>query len=128
MVISCINSLYIIETPESRQARLQHDRQRHQQQREVNPDIPLFEQAAVHSKMRNFHLKLMSLEFVKCTTCLEQFPDLATSTDRTECARCGRDKHIPKLYSASNNMSPGPVPSQLQVHVFGMCAILVCFI
>ena len=109
------------ETPEARQTRLQQDRERHRQQREVNPDVPLFEQPAVSSKMRNFHTKLVSLEFYKCSSCLEHFPDMAMSTNRTECARCGRDKHIPKLYSAANNMSPGPVPPQLQVHVCVHC-------
>ena len=105
------------ETSEARQARLQQDRERQRQQREVNSDVSLFEQPAVSSKMRNFHTKLVSLEFYKCSSCLERFPDLAMSANRTECARCGRDKHIPKLYSAANNMSPGPVPTQLQVHV-----------
>ena len=109
------------ETPEARQARLQQDRERHRQQREVNPDVPLFEQPAVSSKMRNFHTKLVLLEFYKCSSCLEHFPNLAMSTNRTECARCVRDKHIPKLYSAANNMSPGPVPPQLQVHVCVHC-------
>ena len=112
------------ETPEARQARLQQDRERHRQQREVNPDVPLFEQPAVSSKMKNFHTKLVSLEFYKCSSCLEHFPDLAMSTNynRTECARCGRDKHILKLYSAANNMSPGPVPPQLQVRTC-MCQL-----
>ena len=113
------------ETPEARQARLQQDRQRHQQQREVNPDVPLFEQPTVHSKMRSFHSRLMSLEFFECTSCLEQFPDMSMSASRTECARCGRDKHIPKLYSEANNMIPGPVPPQLQVHVNFVC-VCVC--
>ena len=114
------------ETPEARQARLQQDRERHRQQREVNPDVPLFEQPAVSSKMKNFHTKLVSLEFYKCSSCLEHFPELAMSTNRTECARCGRDKHIPKLYSAANNMSPGPVPPQLQVHVCVNCMHCKC--
>ena len=108
------------ETPEARQIRMQQDR--HRQQREVNPDMPLFEQPAVSSKMMNFHSKLVSLELYKCFSCLEHFPDVAMSSNRTECARCGRDKHIPKLYSAANNMSPGPVPPQLQVHDH-VCAI-----
>ena len=42
------------ETPEARQTGLQQDRERHRQKREVNPDVPLFEQPAVSSKMRNF--------------------------------------------------------------------------
>ena len=102
------------EIPEARQARLQQDRE--------NPDVPLFEQPAVSSKMRNFHTKLVSLEFYQCSSCLEHFPDLAMCTNRTECACCGRDKHIPKLYSAANNMSPGPVPPQLQVRTC-MCQL-----
>ena len=57
------------------------------------------------------------LEVFQCISCLEQFPDMAMSPNRTECARCGRDKHIPKLYSEANNMNPGPVPPQLQVHI-----------
>ncbi len=32
-----------------------------------------------------------------------------------ECCRCSQDKHIPKLYSAQNNMHPGNIPPQLQV-------------
>ncbi len=31
-----------------------------------------------------------------------------------ECCRCSQDKHIPKLYSAQNNI-PGNIPPQLQV-------------
>ena len=103
------------ETPEARHSRLQLDRQRHRQQRDVNLDVPLFEQPVVHSKMLNFHSKLASLELYICTSCLERFPNLAMSANSTECARCGRDKRIPKLYSAANNMIPGPVPPQLQV-------------
>ena len=103
------------ETPEARQARLQQDRQRHSQQRDVTSDVPMFEQPAVHSKMLNFHSKLASLEFNKCTVCLEHFPNLVMSAKSTVCARCNRDNRIPKLYSAANNMDPGPVPPQLQV-------------
>ncbi len=89
------------------------DRQR---QRDVNPD--LFEQSAVQCKMQNFHSKL---EFYSCTSCLERFPNLANSTI---CARCNRDKRIPKLYSANNNMDPGPVPPQLQVSILNwLCAL-----
>ena len=40
----------------------------------------------------------------------------------TECRRCNQDKHIPKLYSAANNMNPGTVPIQLQVnHLSNYC-------
>ena len=121
------------ETPRARQVRLQGDAacmictavpsedylhqctQRYQAQRDVDSQVPLFEQRVVHSKMLNFHSKLTSLEFHKCTTCLERFPDLTMSASGTECRRCSGDKHVPKLYSAANNMNPGPVPPQLQV-------------
>ena len=103
------------ETPEARHSRLQVDREGHHQQRDVNLDVPLFEQPVVHSKMLNFHSKLASLEFYICTSCLERFPNLAMSANSTECARCGWDKRIPKLYSVANNMIPGPVSPQLQI-------------
>ena len=78
---------------------------------------PLFEQCAVRHKMSTFHSKLMSLEFHRCSTCLECFPDLSmASGGSTECTRCSHDKHIPKLYTTANNMNPGTVPPQLQVY------------
>ena len=55
----------------------------------------------------------MSLEFHRCTTCLECFPDLTMAASSTECRCCTQDKHIPKLYSTANNMNPGVVPRQL---------------
>ncbi len=112
MISQCILSA---ETPEARQARLEQDRQRHSQHIDVNPDVPLFEQPEVHSQMLNFHSKLASLDFYSCTSCLERFPNLPMAPNTTMCARCNRDKRIPKLYSAANNMNPGPVPPQLQV-------------
>ena len=65
--------------------------------------------------MLKFHSSLASLDMVKCTTCLEQFPGLNMHSGSTECARCHRDHHTPKLYSPDNNMDPGVVPVQLQV-------------
>ena len=103
---------------------MQQDRQSHQQRRDVNPGVPLFDQPAVHSKMLNFHSKLASMEINQCTLCSEKFPSLALSANRAICARCGRDKHIPKVYSAANNMNPGPVPPQLQVCVCVQCVLV----
>ena len=96
--------------------------QRYQAQRDVDSQVPLFEQRVVHSKMLNFHSKLTSLEFHKCTTCLERFPDLTMSASGTECRRCSGDKHVPKLYSAANNMNPGPVPCVLALQMHCACA------
>ena len=106
-----------IATPEATQEYLHQCKQRYHAQRDVDSQAPLFDQPMVHSKMLNFHSKLTSLEFHQCTTCLERFPDLTMSASRTECRRCSGDKRVPKLYSAANNMNPGPVPRQLQVMV-----------
>ena len=94
----------------SRQQRLAR---RREQEREIQD--PLFEQHVVRCKMSSFHSKLMSLEFHRCTTCLECFPDLTMAASSTECRRCTQDKHIPKLYSTANNMNPGVVPRQLPI-------------
>ena len=70
--------------------------------------------------MNTFHSELASLSVSKCITCLEKFPGLSVAvvspdTDSTECVRCIRDKHIPKVYSRANNMNPGLVPPELLV-------------
>ena len=100
------------ETEEEREARLQHNREG---QRGQQSQLPLFEQPSVQAKMRNFHAEIAALEMQKCTTCSEVFPGLQLRSHSTECMRCNRDKHVPKLYSSMNNMDPGPVPQQLQV-------------
>ena len=53
---------------------------------------------------RNFHAEIAALEMQKCTTCSEAFPGLQLRSHSTECMRCNRDKHVPKLYSSMNNM------------------------
>ena len=100
------------ETEEEREARLQRNREG---QRGQQSQLPLFEQPSVQAKMRNFHAEIAALEMQKCTTCSEAFPGLQLRSHSTECMRCNRDKHVPKLYSSMNNMDPGPVPQQLQV-------------
>ena len=64
-----------------------------------------------------FRMQLASLEVTRCSTCSEAFPGLHLQSGSTECARCGRDKHMPKLFSTGNNMNPGPIPAQLQVNI-----------
>ena len=69
------------------------------------------------AKMATFHSKLASLEFSKCTVCLERYhvkktPSVSLNTDKV-CTRCKRDKHTPKIYSSENSMDPGPVPPEL---------------
>ena len=101
------------ETPEDTATRCEQDRESHRRRRE---------QQSVRIKMVNFHSHLAALQVSKCITCLENFPGLNVRTvlpdsSDTECVRCRRDKHIPKLYSSMNNMDPGPVPPELQVSV-----------
>ena len=100
------------ETTNERAARLQHDQESH---RGAQSDLPLFEQPAVRARMCKFHAHLTALESPRCTTCSEAFPGLQLRSQSTECLRCSRDKHTPKLYSIANNMDPGLVPPQLQV-------------
>ena len=51
---------------------------------------------------------------------------VSTSSTQSECLRCTRDKHSPKLYSSANNMNPGVVPPQLMV-CFYTSAILLLY-
>ena len=101
------------ETPEGTATRCEQDRESHRRRRE---------RQSVHTKMVNFHSHLAALQVSKYITCLEKFPGLNVRTvspdsSDTECVRCSRDKHIPKLYLSMNNMDPGPVPPELQVSV-----------
>ena len=95
-------------------------RQNQQIQREArarDSQLPLFQQQSVRSKMANFHDKIGTLQVSMCSTCSEKFPGMKVkSTGRMlECVRCSHDRHVPKLYSSSNNMHPGLVPLELQV-------------
>ena len=74
--------------------------------------LPLLEQKHVKVKMTKFHKEIATLSSPTCTTCMEMFPGLKVNS-RSECVRCSRDKHMPKLFSVANNMNPGPVPSEL---------------
>ena len=103
------------ETAKEREVRLQCDRQRQRDQQLVRSQLPLFEQHSIRAKMHKFHAHFAMVDLSTCTTCLESFPGLQLHLGSAECLRCCRDKHIPKLYSSSNNMDPGPIPSKLQV-------------
>ena len=56
--------------------------------------------------MRGFH---ESIELQRFCIGLERFPNMFI-TDSGSCKRCDNYKHIPKLFSAGNNMNPGSVP------------------
>ena len=73
--------------------------------------LPQFNNPEVIAKMRDF---MAALQAVKCMICYERFPSISVNEIRS-CKRCHNDKHIPKLFSAANNMDPGIVPPELMV-------------
>ena len=104
------------ETEEERQHRLQCNAQSHQRGRSLDATVPLHDQPAVLTKIKQYHTELANLEVLVCCSCLElqQGRSLVSSN---ECSRCSRDASVPKLYSSNNNMDPGAVPSELQVYI-----------
>ena len=101
------------ESHEERATRLEHLLQNRNGSQEIH--LPLLEQSHVRNKMLKFHQQLSMVQISTCSTCLEKFPGKKLTSQRSECLRCSRDNLSPKLYSAANNMSPGPVPPELQV-------------
>ena len=89
--------------------------------------LPLIEQRHVYKKMLKFHHEVCSIQNCKCSTCLEKFPNMKL-TSQHKCIRCSRDKLSPKLYSAANNRSPGPVSLELQVSEYCYYTIVTRFI
>ena len=105
------------ESREERAVRLDHLHQNRiavQLSASQEAHIPLLEQKCVKDKMAKFHKDIAALSSPTCITCMETFPGLKVNS-RSECVRCSRDKHTPKLYSMANNINPGQVPSELQV-------------
>jgi len=76
--------------------------------------LPAFGDPTVISKIAEFHVELASLDPIWCSTCYEKFSSISVNGAST-CAHCHNDKHIPKLFSANNNMDPGSVPPELIV-------------
>ena len=68
----------------------------------------------VQIKLKEFHTKMSSYCFKECPTCCESLPSFSTVQKLTECQRCSRDHNETKLFSATNNADPGPIPPQLQ--------------
>ena len=101
------------ESHEERATRLEHLLQNRNGSQETH--LPLLEQSHVRNKMLKFHQQISMVQISTCYTCLEKFPGKKLTSQRSECLRCSRDNLSPKLYSAANNMSPGPVPPELQV-------------
>ena len=62
-------------------------------------------------RVKKFHRNLATLQRILCDVCLEWFPTFIINTTATEI--CHRDTQTPKMFSAENNMNPGPVPPEL---------------
>ena len=83
--------------------------------------------------MKQFHSKLANLQGGRCFTCLEAFPGMmsirsaSTSSTQSECLRCTRDKHSPKLYFSANNMNSDEVPPQLMVRVYTSAILMLYY-
>ena len=65
-------------------------------------------------RIQEFYRDLTTLENTLCNVCLEQFPSIKAN-ETGVCNRCQGDSEVPRLYSAENNMDPGPVPPELCV-------------
>ena len=76
---------------------------------------PSLNDKCVKEKVNMLHKEMASTESPMCSICLEKFPGTKMAHKSSECQRCYRDKKVPKLFSAENNMSPGSVPDELQV-------------
>ena len=76
----------------------------------------LHKQERVRNEMGSFHSSQEMLEHLQCTICKETWPtkeNLSKDPARYVYHRCTRDKKLPKVYSAENDMDPGIVPPQL---------------
>ena len=88
----------------------------------LSPDDPF-----VISKMSQFYNHLNGLSMMKCSVCSERFPNVEVNAAGS-CKRCATDKHVPKLYSALNNMDPGTVPVELSVSIMCLYANFIMYI
>ena len=102
------------ETPDERATRISVAQERLQNRTSNDEKLAKLEQCGVQAKMQSFHRDIAALSSPTCITCMESFPGMK-GTSKSECARCSRDKHTPKVFSEANNMNPGQVPPELQV-------------
>ena len=102
------------ETPDERAIRISVAQERLQNRTLDDEKLQKLEQRGVQAKMQSFHRDISALSSPTCITCMESFPGMKV-TFKSECARCSRDKHTPKVFSEANNMNPGQVPPELQV-------------
>ena len=92
------------ETPEEIETRLQQLSTAQQQDCSATGLLP--------NQQRGERPRLKQLKTAKH---FQSVRSVSTSSTESECLRCTRDKHNPKLYSSANNMNPGVVPPQLMV-------------
>ena len=66
--------------------------------------------------MRSFRDYVSKWENRLCVVCHKVWPTQCTKgpPEAYTCTRCKRDKHVPNLFSFSNDMNPGEVPQCLQ--------------
>ena len=106
-----------VKTDNKREARMERVAALMQQRRDLDERLPLHEQHHIQAAMHSFHAEMSSIEIPTCSTCMETFPGMKINSRTSECLRCTRDRREPKLYSSSNNMHPGAVPTELQVRL-----------
>src|SRR5436853_6411128 len=54
-----------------------------------------------------------NINYKVCSICSERIPCMILINNIT-CRRCHTEKHVPKKFSADNNMDPGEVPDELK--------------
>ena len=106
-----------VKTDDEREARMECVADLMQQRRDLDERLPLHEQHHVQAAMHSFHAEMSSVQIPTCSTCMETFPGMKINSRTSECLRCTHDRREPKLYSSSNNMHPGAVPTELQVRL-----------
>ena len=70
-----------------------------------------------------------SVWLIKCCICTKRFPNTGTGiqvNSVSSCICCATDKHIPKLYSTSNNMDPGAVSIDLSGGIYIISINIKC--
>ncbi len=111
------------ETPDQRDQRLASQRQTRQEetregylhQGNWQSSGPLEDQKWAQQSMAKFHRKQEQWQHRQCTICNEQWPvRTRLNIQPYICLRCQRDKTVPKVYSADNDMDPGKLPACLE--------------
>ena len=74
----------------------------------------IYEQTWAKMNMNRFHESTKFL-MKQCKVCFETWPvKLVSLSENFTCARCSRDKKLPKRFSKENGMIPSAVPRELQ--------------